>query len=232
MMRISVDDVLFADFAPVVGVIVARGVINGPASPAVTALLRDAEAAARECYAGEGSLGADSRLAAWRAAYKQLGAGSYRASAEALIRRARKGEALPSINTLVNLYNVVSVRHALPIGGEDLDALVGDLRLGYATGDEPFVRLGSDEDEPPVPGEVVYADEAGVVCRRWNWREADRTKLTDATANAVLVVDGLAEIGRNAVAAATGELAGLIAAHCGGETVTGVLDADMRALEL
>ena len=229
VMKVRIDDDLFGAFSPVIGVIVAEGIDNATHRPAIDSLLRAAEAAAQERYAADGALSADPRIRAWRAAYKQLGADSYRASAEALIRRSAKGDVIPAINPLVDLYNAVSIGHALPIGGEDIDAIVGDVRLGYATGAEAFVRLGSDENDAPVPGEVVYADEAGAICRRWNWREAERTKLHAGTRNALLVVDGLESIGRDAVELATRELADLIPGHLGATVRWAVLDRTTRS---
>ena len=85
-----------------------------------------------------------------------------------------KGGALPRINALVDTYNAVSLRHAIPVGGEDLDQLQGDLRLVRA------------ED-----GEVVWRDNAGVTCRRWNWRQEPRTQLTEKTTRAFFVFDRL-----------------------------------------
>jgi DNA/RNA-binding domain of Phe-tRNA-synthetase-like protein len=105
--------------------------------------------------------------------------------------RSLRSRGVPSVNPLVDLYNAVSLRHLLPCGGEDLDAIQGNLRLTVASGEESFVPLGGTEAMPPQPGEVVYADEAGVVCRAWNWREADRTKLTSDTRRAVLVIEAL-----------------------------------------
>jgi DNA/RNA-binding domain of Phe-tRNA-synthetase-like protein len=114
----------------------------------------------------------------------------YRSSIENLLRSLR-GEGPRSINPLVDCYNAVSLRHLLPCGGEDLNAIVGDLRLTRAAGGEPFVPLGASEEQPPEVGEVVYADDGGIVCRAWNWREAERTKLTEETRRAVLVIEAL-----------------------------------------
>ena len=101
-----------------------------------------------------------------------------------------------------------------------------------AVGTEPFIRIGGEENEPPPAGEVVYKDDGGVVCRRWNWREADRTKLTENTKNAVIVVDGLLEIGRGVVEAATNELAELVRTHCGASARVEILDKGKPEMEL
>ena len=115
-------------------------------------------------------------MAAWREAYRAFGAKPKRTrnSLEALLRRAASG--LPRVNRLTDCYNAVSVLHQIPLGGEDLTRYAGPPRLIRATGDEPFdtVADGVAVTEHPDPGEVVWCDDAGVTCRRWNWRQARR----------------------------------------------------------
>lgn len=118
-------------------------------------------------------------LAAWRAAFRAFGAkpSKYPSSAAALAGRVLKGESLPRINLLVDLYNAVSVRHMIPVGGEDAEQLEGTLRLAVASGDEQFDPPGDGTDVETVsPGEIVWRDDRGVTCRRWNWRQGRRTK--------------------------------------------------------
>jgi DNA/RNA-binding domain of Phe-tRNA-synthetase-like protein len=135
-------------------------------------------------------------LVAWREAFRAFGAKRYQCSAEALIRRD-----FPRINRLVDLYNAVSVRWAVPVGGEDIDRVVGTVRLRFAVGDEPF-----DGGDPPKPGEVVWADEAGVTCRRWNWRQGVRTRLELGTTRAYFLFDALPELDDASLAAAMDDL--------------------------
>ena len=136
-------------------------------------------------------------LVAWREAFRAFGAKRYLCSAEALIRR---GE-LPRINRLVDLYNAVSVRWAIPVGGEDIDRVAGSVRLRFADGGEPF-----DGGDPPKPGEVVWADDAGVTCRRWNWRQGRRTRLELGTTRAYFLFDALPALGDAELAGAMDEL--------------------------
>lgn len=184
-------------------VLIADGVRNGPSDEASEALLTGAERAARQ--SGLRRAADDPRIAAWRDAFSAFGAkpSRYASSAESLLARVLKGDGLPRINALVDTYNAVSLRHAIPVGGEDLDQLEGDLRLVRASGDEPF-----DGAESPRPGEVVWRDDAGVTCRRWNWRQGERTRLTTATTRAFFVFDGLPPLEREALDAAVDELAG------------------------
>ncbi len=181
-------------------VLFAHGIGNGPGDEASERELAEAEAALRARRLE--SAKAHPHIAAWRAAFSAFGAKPSRfpSSAEALAARVLKGGELPRVNLLVDLYNAVSVRHLIPLGGEDADRLEGTLRLAVATGNEPF------DDEPVAPGEIVWRDDAGVTCRRWNWRQGTRTRLTDATRNAFFVFDRLDGVSVEELRAAAGEL--------------------------
>ena len=169
-------------------------------------------------------------IAPWRAAYRAFGVkpNDHRPSLEGLLRAARRGT-LGSINPLVDLYNAVSLTWLLPCGGEDLATIEGNLRLTRAEGGEAFVPLGGGPELPPKPGEVIYRDDGGVVCRCLNWREADRTKLTPATRDAVLVLEalpgtGVASEGADQLVAAVDDLAARIGQILGGTTTVVILD--------
>jgi lysyl-tRNA synthetase class 2 len=166
------------------------------------------------------------KIAAWRQAFSQFGArpSKFQASVEALIRRARRGDALPPINALVAVYNAVSLRFLVPVGGDDLDLVSGGLHLRAAKGDEPFQPLGAEDEDPPEAGEIVYADDAKVLCRRWSWRGGERSKISAATTNAVLNVHGLAPSTPDEVNRATETLANLVKQVCGGGSTWYVLD--------
>jgi DNA/RNA-binding domain of Phe-tRNA-synthetase-like protein len=155
-------------------VVIATGVRNGPSDEASERLLAEAEQSARD--SGLERAADDPRIAAWRAVFSQFGSkpSRYPCSAESLLARVLKGEPLPRINALVDTYNAVSLKYTIPVGGEDLDRLVGDLRL-----------VRADD------GEVVWRDDEGVTCRRWNWRQEPRTQLTEATTRAFFVFDQL-----------------------------------------
>jgi DNA/RNA-binding domain of Phe-tRNA-synthetase-like protein len=147
-------------------------------------------------------------VAAWRDAYRAFGAKPQRTrnSVEALLRRAESG--LPRVNRLTDLYNAVSVLHQIPLGGEDLNRYAGAPRLFRADGTETFGTVDGGEAvvEHPEPGEVVWGDDDGVTCRRWNWRQARRTRLRDDTTAALFILDALEPVGDDAVNAAADEL--------------------------
>lgn len=178
----------------VVTVVRARGLSNGPSDDASTSLLRRAEASARDALNGA-EPAALPHVSAWRDAYRAFGAKAQRTpcSAEALLKRAADREGLPAINRLVDLYNAVSVEFALPVGGEDLARIAGASRLTVAAGEEAFdtVRSGEQVVEHPSAGEVVWVDDEGVTCRRWNWRQCARTRLTETSTDAFFVLERL-----------------------------------------
>lgn len=148
-------------------------------------------------------------LAAWREAYRAFGAKPQRTrpSVEALLRRLDPA-GLPRIDRITDVYNAVSIAHLLPIGGEDRDAYAGPPRLVRAAGTEPFDTTAGGEPvvEHPEAGEVIWRDDAGVTCRRWNWRQALRTRITSATTSAVFILDALDPLDDEAAHAAADAL--------------------------
>ena len=211
-----------------IGIVAFQGVRNAGESAELSELLRREEDDAIR-RVGAAPIPEHPHIAPWREAYRKFGAKpkDHPSSIENLIRRVVKGHRLPHVNLLVDLYNAVSLRHLVPVGGEDLSAVDGDIELRFATDSEPAVRLlGEPESRPPKPGEVIYADRAGALCRRWNWKEADRTKLTEATTAGFLVVEGLPPVDRPLLDAALADLAALVVTHCGGSVFTSVLDPD------
>ncbi len=183
------------------------GLVPGPADRESEELLQSAEAAAAQALASR-PVDQLPHVAAWREAYQAFGAKPKRTrnSLEALIRRAASG--LPRVNRLTDTYNAVSVLHQIPVGGEDLTRYVGSPRLLRASGAEPFDTAadGVPTVEYPEPGEVVWCDDAGVTCRRWNWRQARRTQLTDDTSTALFIFDALEPVTGDGLDAAADEL--------------------------
>jgi DNA/RNA-binding domain of Phe-tRNA-synthetase-like protein len=183
------------------------GLVTGPSDQDSDALLQAAKASARQALC-ERAVDQLPHVAAWREAYRAFGAKPQRTrnSVEALLRRAESG--LPRVNRLTDTYNAISVLHQIPLGGEDLTRYDGAPRLIRATGTEPFdtVADGVAAIEYPDPGEVVWCDEAGVTCRRWNWRQARRTQLRDDTTTALFILDALDPMTDQALHAAAEDL--------------------------
>ena len=160
----------------------------------------------------------------WRDSFKKFktkkGA---RSSIEALLKRVSTGKGLGTINPLVDIYNSISLKYAMPCGGEDMDKFIGDIRLSKATGDESFITLGSDKSEPPYEGEIVYKDDEGAICRCWNWRESVRTMLTEDTKNAFLCIELVDENREKEFENALKELSQLVKESLGGKSEISIL---------
>jgi DNA/RNA-binding domain of Phe-tRNA-synthetase-like protein len=176
-------------------------------------LLHAAEAGARQLLAQQPPEHLP-HVAAWREAYRAFGAKPQRTrnSLEALLRRTDAG--LPRVNVLTDIYNAISVKHLVPLGGEDLDRYVGAPRLARATGTELFATTAGGEPavEHPDPGEVVWRDDDGITCRRWNWRQTTRTQLSDDTTAALFILDALEPLTADALHSAADDLLAHLAA--------------------
>ena len=193
MTSFAYDEAIVERFPSVVGgAIHAAGLTNGP-SPAG---LRDAfleEQAAVRSRIGSTPLSELPSLAAWRRAFRAFGVDptAYRSAAEALLRRLTKQGEIPSINTVVDIGNLVSIRYALPVAVFDQRAITGGTTVRFAAGDEPFTDIGSGQRETPEPGEVIFIDEAGLVsARRWCWRQSAESASGPETSQVLVTVEG------------------------------------------
>ena len=203
------------------GIVVASGLTNGPTPPALWERCRTAqkEVADRLAHTPPAEMPS---IAAWRRAFAAFGAKptQYRSAAEALLRRLAKAGDIPSINTLVDLGNLVSIRYALPVAVVDLAGIDGDITVRFAGGAERFTDLGTDEPVAPVPGEVVFVDRAGVACaRRWCWRQSAQSATRETTTDALVVVEGLHDGAGCDVASAREEIQALLGEFQPGATV-------------
>ena len=233
-MKDIVSKEVFAKFPSYIrGVVIARGVDNHGEKPKLIKMLSEVVAQATQDESLQ-EIKAHPRIANWRQAYTDFGTNpnKFYCSIESLGRRARRGDQLPYINTLVALFNYFSLKHMVPSGGDDLKAADGDLRLTLAKGDEPFTPLNSDVVEYAPAGEVIYVDNSKVMCRRWNWRQGDQTKLTPETADVAINVDCLPPVAKGEAGAITEELANLVKEFCGGEVKFLLLDATNNELDI
>lgn len=186
-----IDDEVFAlrpDYQTVL--IAVDGLVPGASDEISESFLSAAELVAAQALS-ENSIEELPHIASWREAFVAFGAKPQRTrnSVEALMRRVESG--LPRINRLTDIYNAISIKYQIPIGGEDLSAYVGVPHLIRATGAEPFDTV--DGGEPIVEfapaGEVVWCDDDGITCRRWNWRQCKRTQLSESTTSALFILD-------------------------------------------
>ena len=220
---------LFPDFTR--GLVVVTDLSNQKSYKRVRKLLR----AAIEARAGV-ELDGDERLLAWDEAHRKFGSDPARfpPSVRSLVHRIREEPNVPFINTVVALFNTISLKYLLPCGGDDIDRVSGNLVLGRATGDESFTPLGGEGNQAPEPGEVIYYDDASgsVLCRRWNWRNGDRTKIEVESKRLVINIDGLPPITSEEVRAARDELADALREHCQAELSCHQLDRQTPRLDL
>lgn len=216
MARFSYDAAIVARFPTLVGgVIQASGVANGPTPPDLASAFHG-EAAAVRARIGETPLSEVPALAAWRRVFRGFGVDptQYRSAAEALLRRLVKQGDLPSVGTLVDLANLVSIRCALPVAVFDQRSVAGGTRVRFAHGHERWADLGASEAEHPEPGEVVFADEADVVsARRWCWRQSAASAVRDDTREILVTIEGHHETAAAEVERALGDLEALLRTH-------------------
>lgn len=208
------------------GVITAHGVTNG-ATPSALLDAYHAEQTAALARIGGTPLSQIESLAAWRGVFRSFGVDptQIRSASEALLRRLTKQGDIPSINALVDLGNLVSIRYALPVAIVDLRAVTGAITVRFADGDEPFTNLGQTEITHPDPGEVIFADAADLVfARRWCWRQSDQCAARDDTTDILVTVEAQHEGGRAAVEAAVRDLTVLLAPLTSSALTSAILD--------
>lgn len=220
-------DVLARYPATVAGILIARGLRNGP-TPAALLAAYEAEQCATLARIGDTPLSAIESLAAWRSTFRGFGVDptQIRSAPEALLRRLTKKGDIPSINQLVDLGNLVSIRHALPLAIFDARGFSGDLTVRFADGSERFTELGATEAEHPQPGEVIFADDTGqVAARRWCWRQSAQSAARADTTVAIITVEAQHAGGHTDVEAAQRDLLALLHEYAGGNYAAALLDA-------
>ena len=204
------------------GVVIAYDVSNGSSPDELVQMLREAEASVR-ARVNIDQIADEPRIKAWRDAYRAFGAkpAEFRSSVEAMARRALRGDELPAINALVDIGNIISLRHLVPAGGHAIDVLKGDIALRFATGGEEFVPFGTNDVEHPLRGEVIFAEGNEVLTRRWTWRQANHTLTLPQTQAIEFNVDGLPPVTKKEIEEACREVVDLVSLFCGG---TGRID--------
>jgi DNA/RNA-binding domain of Phe-tRNA-synthetase-like protein len=214
------------------GIVVAHGIANGPTPDSVRELYLSEQQDVLDRI-GDTPLSEIESLAAWRSAFRAFDVNptKYRSAAEALLRRLTKKGDIPSINTLVDLCNLVSIRYALPVAALDTAGIDGAITVHFAGGSERFMNLGEDEAEHPEPGEVVFTDESGaVVARRWCWRQSDQSAARSETTDVVITIESQHPGGRADVAAAAADLCDLLVEYLGAGAEVAILGADCLAV--
>jgi DNA/RNA-binding domain of Phe-tRNA-synthetase-like protein len=200
------------------GVVLAFEVQNRAGSPAeLVEMLREAEETVRGQLTIE-EIAEHPRIKTWREAYKAFGAkpSEFRSSVEAMARRVLRHDQIPSINSLVDIGNILSLQHLLPVGGHALDELSQDIELRFANGEEEFTAFGSTQVEHPLPGEVIFIEGNTVLTRRWTWRQANHTLTKPETRSIEFNLDRLPPVEIDEIHAVASQLMSLIGKFCGG----------------
>lgn len=215
-----------------IGIVIAENISNVYDHKQVYSdMLTDAQEQATR-YLRSDTLSENKVIKVWRDAFQKFktkkGA---RSSIEALLKRVSKGNVVGNINPLVDIYNSCSMRYALPNGGEDIDKFEGNVLLTFAEGSEEFITLGGEKSEPPLVDELIYKDDAGAICRCWNWREAVRTMLTEETKNAFLCIESIDSNREDDFNSALAYLQENITQKLGGKCSVFVLDMNNRYIE-
>jgi DNA/RNA-binding domain of Phe-tRNA-synthetase-like protein len=208
------------------GVILVQGLNNAPTPPDLLQAYQTEQRAVL-VKIGQQPLSEIPSLAAWRAAFRLFGVDptKYRSAAEALLRRLTKKGDIPSISALVDLCNLVSIRYALPVAAFDGRALSGAVTVRFAAGNESFTAHDSPEPEHPEPGEVIFADPAGlVVARRWCWKQSVESTVELDTRDAILTVEAQHPGSSQEILAALKDLSILLERFVGGNIKSCVLD--------
>jgi DNA/RNA-binding domain of Phe-tRNA-synthetase-like protein len=215
------------------GVVLAFGVHNGTSPEKLVDLLRQAEASVR-AQANLELIAEHPLIKPWREAYKAFGAkpSEFRSSIEAMARRALHSDPIPSINSLVDIGNTVSLLHLVPLGGHSMDELTQNISLCLATGKEDFVPFGTSELEHPLPGEVIFVEGNTVLTRRWTWRQANYTLTLPKTRSIEINIDRLPPVEMEEVHAIANQVMGLVEEFCGGKMRYEILNAGHMEMKL
>lgn len=201
------------------GVVLAFHVKNMASPPGLVKMIRAAEETVRERLNLD-EITAHPRIASWREAFRRAGIkpSEFRPSVEAMARRVLRNQELPSINALVDIGNILSLRQLIPIGSHAIDGLTCDIALRKASGEEEFLPFGSDQVEYPDPGEIIFTEGNTVLTRRWSWRQANHTLTLQSTTAIEFNVDGLPPVQEAEVENICQELIDLVKKYCGGQS--------------
>jgi DNA/RNA-binding domain of Phe-tRNA-synthetase-like protein len=232
MKKFVIEDSFWSLFSNAkIGVVICHGIDNSIRDKEqYSEMILDAEKEALK-HLQNAEFSNNHVIKVWRKAFQKFktkkGA---RASIEALLKRVHNGNHIGTINPLVDIYNSISLRYALPCGGEDIDKFSRCIRLTTAVGNEEFIGLGTDENSPLYEGGIVYKDDKAAICRCWNWREAVRTILTENTTNAFLCIKLTDESRLIEFENALKELSKTVQDNLGGKSKISILDINNKEL--
>lgn len=214
------------------GIILAHGLSNGPTPHSLLVAYQEEQQTVKQRL-GSTPLSKIESLAAWRNAMRGFGIDptQYRSAAEALLRRLTKKGDIPSINTLVDLGNLVSIRYALPVAVIDTRTVHGPVTVHFADGSERYTTLGTDEEEHPVKGEVIFSDDDKlVIARRWCWRQSESSAAQNDSTDVIITVEAHHDTAHQDIAAALKDLRELLSTYAAGTFKEGILGKNNPAI--
>tara|TARA_Y100000310_G_scaffold316116_1_gene367491 strand:+ start:2286 stop:2990 length:705 start_codon:yes stop_codon:yes gene_type:complete len=226
MKKVEITEDIFKKFPKLnIGLLIARRITNKGESKTLHHLLKEVESLIKTDFVSE-KLAKHKLISPWRSAFLAFGSEphKYHSSVEILMRKALEGKSIYKKNKLVDIYNYFSLKNLIPLGGDDLDQVIGDIKLTFAEGTENFVPSGEGNKQNPDKGEVIYTDEIEVLCRKWNWKECYKTRITENTKNAILYVEGISPVTKKEVEKVLKGLKSLIRLHCGGDITSFILN--------
>ncbi|MCB9029922.1 MAG: hypothetical protein H6619_02640 [Deltaproteobacteria bacterium] len=224
-MSIAVESKIFESFPDLnIAVVTARKINNINSSSEIIEQILKQHQLISASFNLE-SLAQDPKIKCWREAYASFRGKPNKSpsSVESLYRQAIEGREPRSINLIVDIYNLISLKHCMPVGGDDLDQINGSIQLRFAEGTESFQTLNTNDFCSPKQGEIIYSDSTDVLCRKWNWRECNKSKMTTETKNVCLVIEALPPNTKSELERAATELAEMVRKFCGGDIQIGYI---------
>jgi len=232
MRKIIIEKDLFSKYPDFKrGLIIIKGIQNSSFNERISKLLEEQI----EIVKGN-NLIEHEFVKAWDEIHRGFGSNpnKFPPSIKSLLKRVEKGDKIPFINCVVALFNFISLKYLIPCGGDDIEKVEGNLRLGFASGEETFTPIGGKEQDNPVPGEIIYYDDftKKVMCRKWNWRNGDFSKIEEKSTKIVINVDGAGVVPESIVIQARDELANLLIEECCAKVSKSLLNKERNEIEI
>jgi DNA/RNA-binding domain of Phe-tRNA-synthetase-like protein len=120
---------------------------------------------------------------------------------------------LPQINTIVDLYNAISVKYKLAMGGHDLDKINGTVTLRMSNGNETYSALGSEAPITLPAGEYGYFDNENETLCRLDVKQCKKSLIDLSTNDTLIVFQGNRSTTKSYIDHAVSEFLALARAH-------------------
>lgn len=155
-------------------------------------------------------------------------------SHEALISRIIQRQNPPNINGLVNIYNYISVKYEIPVGGHDINKTEGDIEVGPNTKNFTFSPINSDKKEAIPQKEIVYKDEEEILTRGWVHRQSSKSMIDESTQNVFIPIDNIGNLSSEELKKIALDIYSLVNTYLGSKNTTakfGIVNKDENTVE-